>query len=364
MFSSTKNSAPFWHPPKPNLGDIASHPFGSYPKPQISDLVVLAVNPFGSILSSVSKGVYRYGFNGKETDGETDLQDYGMRIYNKAYGKFLSEDPMHSEFPWNSPYSFAENDVIRCIDLDGLEKVALSGFVPSNQYGKGNTYNATNVRMFKEQGVRLYKQYGVHNHQVSTGQDIIKTFTNETRNHGSISFVASFSHSGPNGLYMINGDGFYFSHVDQIKELINKGEIKFKSEAVWFINGCNSANSAIGNALGTASPYNLAKKITLETGVTTIGAIGKMEMMDPKNANGVFKIADKDNESFNQFYKFERIKMTFTETIRIKNPEYSWWKFWSNEPEYVDKEVEKEKWEIKVSPLGREVKIDDYVPKD
>tara|TARA_R110002020_G_scaffold85229_3_gene210492 strand:+ start:23948 stop:24700 length:753 start_codon:yes stop_codon:yes gene_type:complete len=32
-------------------------------------------------------------------------------------------DPLAEDFPWNSPYAFAENDVIRNVDLDGLEKV-------------------------------------------------------------------------------------------------------------------------------------------------------------------------------------------------------------------------------------------------
>lgn len=65
---------------------------------------------------------YRYGFNGKETDDETSTQDYGMRIYNPALGRFLSVDPLTAEYPWNSTYAFAENDVIRSIDLDGAEK--------------------------------------------------------------------------------------------------------------------------------------------------------------------------------------------------------------------------------------------------
>lgn len=69
---------------------------------------------------------YRYGFNGKEQDKEvagTTTYDYGFRIYNPALGKFLSVDPLSKEYPWNSPYAFAENDVIRSIDLDGLEKL-------------------------------------------------------------------------------------------------------------------------------------------------------------------------------------------------------------------------------------------------
>lgn len=53
-------------------------------------------------------------------------QDYGMRIYNPALGKFLSVDPLQKEFPWNSTYAFAENDVIRNIDLDGEEKLGAS----------------------------------------------------------------------------------------------------------------------------------------------------------------------------------------------------------------------------------------------
>jgi RHS repeat-associated protein len=70
---------------------------------------------------------YKYGFNGKENDPETvgtgsGTQDYGMRIYNPALGKFLSIDPLTKKYAWNSTYAFAENDVIRANDLDGLEK--------------------------------------------------------------------------------------------------------------------------------------------------------------------------------------------------------------------------------------------------
>ena len=69
-------------------------------------------------------GLYRYGFNGKENDKDISEggQDYGLRIYDNRLGKFLSIDPLSKEYPWNSTYAFAENDVIRCIDLEGGEK--------------------------------------------------------------------------------------------------------------------------------------------------------------------------------------------------------------------------------------------------
>jgi RHS repeat-associated protein len=69
---------------------------------------------------------YRFGFNGKEDEDEWTKQDYGFRMYDPRVARFLSVDPLASKFPWNSPFSFAENDVIRSIDLDGAEKVAVN----------------------------------------------------------------------------------------------------------------------------------------------------------------------------------------------------------------------------------------------
>jgi RHS repeat-associated protein len=73
-----------------------------------------------------SLGGYRYGFNGKENDnevkGEGNQQDYGFRMYDPRLGKFLSVDPLTKFYPWNSTYAFAENDVMRSIDLEGAEK--------------------------------------------------------------------------------------------------------------------------------------------------------------------------------------------------------------------------------------------------
>jgi RHS repeat-associated protein len=97
--------------------------------------------PFGMLQPgrSVNVGGYRYGFNGKENDnevkGEGEQQDYGMRVYDPRLGRFLSVDPLFKSYPWNSTYSFAENDVLRSIDLDGLEKV-ITHFYKQEKDGK------------------------------------------------------------------------------------------------------------------------------------------------------------------------------------------------------------------------------------
>lgn len=75
-----------------------------------------------------SASSYRYGFNGKENDNEVkgtgNQQDYGMRIYDPRIGKFLSVDPLITNYPELTPYQFASNRPIQGADLDGLEFIS------------------------------------------------------------------------------------------------------------------------------------------------------------------------------------------------------------------------------------------------
>ena len=70
--------------------------------------------------------MYRYGFNGKENDNEVkgagNQQDYGMRIYDPRVGRFLSVDPLTNAYPYYTPYQYAGNKPVWCIDIDGLEE--------------------------------------------------------------------------------------------------------------------------------------------------------------------------------------------------------------------------------------------------
>ncbi|MCU0415797.1 MAG: hypothetical protein MUE33_01310 [Cytophagaceae bacterium] len=95
--------------------------------------------PFGMEIADRSyNDSYRYGFNGKEKDKNEwnagSIYDYGFRIYDPRLGKFLSVDPLTSDYPWYTPYQFSGNKPICNIDLDGLEdfyaangKLMLSG---------------------------------------------------------------------------------------------------------------------------------------------------------------------------------------------------------------------------------------------
>ena len=80
--------------------------------------------PFGMAMPgrTYSNDNYKFGFNGKEEDKETNNYDYGFRIYNNRLGKFLSVDPLFQSYPWYTTYQFAGNTPIQAIDLDGLEE--------------------------------------------------------------------------------------------------------------------------------------------------------------------------------------------------------------------------------------------------
>ena len=81
--------------------------------------------PFGMAMTerAYQNGEYRFGFNGKENDGDfgSSIQDYGFRLYAPSIAKFLSVDPLTKKYPELTPYQFASNTPIQAIDLDGLE---------------------------------------------------------------------------------------------------------------------------------------------------------------------------------------------------------------------------------------------------
>ena len=100
---------------------------------------------------------YRYGFNGKENDGETGTQDYGMRIYNPAIARFLSVDPLTSKFAMLTPYQFASNTPILAVDLDGLEARVYTdlGLIPHSFLSVIDAEGVIHVYTFGQYGVGL-----------------------------------------------------------------------------------------------------------------------------------------------------------------------------------------------------------------
>ena len=84
---------------------------------------------FGAPLQGMtwSAGSDPLAFNGKRKDDEVygsgNLYDYGARMYDSRLGRFLSTDPYFKKFAYYTPYQYAGNKPIECVDLDGLEEI-------------------------------------------------------------------------------------------------------------------------------------------------------------------------------------------------------------------------------------------------
>ncbi|MBO4689808.1 MAG: hypothetical protein J5621_02935, partial [Paludibacteraceae bacterium] len=71
-----------------------------------------------------SRGVQPYLYNGKEfvetPSNEYNVYDYGFRGYYATIGRFTSMDPLCEQTPWQSPYTYANNNFVNNIDYMGL----------------------------------------------------------------------------------------------------------------------------------------------------------------------------------------------------------------------------------------------------
>ncbi|MEM9981106.1 MAG: hypothetical protein AAF734_01340 [Bacteroidota bacterium] len=100
--------------------------------------IVFAQNPYEALGEKEEVLTYSDGKYKEVFDADT-LKDIGFFVYDRinktihfikvaptvpltSTARFLSVDPLARDFAWNSVYAFAENDVIRSIDLEGLER--------------------------------------------------------------------------------------------------------------------------------------------------------------------------------------------------------------------------------------------------
>jgi RHS repeat-associated protein len=89
--------------------------------------------PFGALMPTrhESSAGYRYGYNGKELENDTDLDvyDYGARFYNPAVPFFWSIDPKADKYTFQSPYVYAQNNPVLYMDIngEGTEDIIITG---------------------------------------------------------------------------------------------------------------------------------------------------------------------------------------------------------------------------------------------
>ncbi|MBV6419585.1 MAG: hypothetical protein DAHOPDDO_00808 [Ignavibacteriaceae bacterium] len=82
---------------------------------------------YGELLRE-HNAVDRYKFTEKERDTETDYDYFGARYYDNEIGRWLSVDPLSDSYPAWSPYSYAGNNPLNAIDINGMDWVYIFGY--------------------------------------------------------------------------------------------------------------------------------------------------------------------------------------------------------------------------------------------
>jgi len=313
---------------------------------------------------------YRYSFQGQEKDdeikGENNSVNYKYRMHDPRVGRFFATDPIGYMFAYNSPYAFSENVVINAIELEGLERIALSGA------GYGSNYKPTDIGAFERRAARL-KTRGYRQVTVSTGEEIFAALKKETIDAGQIERVAIFSHGWELGIAVNTDQGFHTGDIKQysgsktIADLvyeIGEKNIKFSDDAIIYIGACNCGKNLNDEAL------NFGYQLTKQTGVTTVSPTGIVEPLYDDNGVNI------GMRTTGTFLKRELIPK-FTVTVSVNGEEYTK-SFISNEDatKYVEEsKIKAEKYEgagvniqigevkdeseVKTTDLGKEIKNED-----
>ncbi|WKZ78456.1 MAG: RHS repeat-associated core domain-containing protein [Candidatus Kapaibacterium sp.] len=98
--------------------------------------------PFGSVLTTTGSG-QRTSYIGREADNETGLGNYGVRLYEPEYGRFMSVDVLWGEYENVNSYHYALNRPTVLLDYTGLDttqRVKMVAFAQS-YLNSGSTYS-------------------------------------------------------------------------------------------------------------------------------------------------------------------------------------------------------------------------------
>jgi hypothetical protein len=162
-------------------------------------------------------------------------------------GRFPSLDPKSDEFEWVSPYNYAENSPIACIDFWGLQKVYYMNGV-NKKKGFDNSYKAARsttsgkaftkaLRSQKHYDIVYFELKGTTNSGVSTvlsseNDDVRKTLKKPTVSSGlrPKPFDDYFKKNPGKELLLIGVDLHTDNDENNAEKVVNDGEVILHEE--------------------------------------------------------------------------------------------------------------------------------------
>ncbi len=230
---------------------------------------VIAYNdyfPFGMLIPNRhgQSDSYRYGFQGQERDdeikGEGNSLNFKFRMYDSRVGRFLSIDPMHSEYPWNSTYAFAENKLGLGSELEGKELKYHNGkLVYVVQAGQGPSQIADDINLQKNREMYGYGSGENNSIQIYSWLDVIDTNRQTFKEKGKYKDPSDINDVGYTELNINPGDIINVdflkvksnANVPTIKPAVNKLYTKTKTKKMrLFIGGMDVSYGRGGGGIG------------------------------------------------------------------------------------------------------------------
>jgi len=243
------------------------------------------LHPFGSLQPGrkYTAGTgYRYGFNGKENDtevkGESNQQDYGMRIYDPRLGRFLSVDPLTKKYPWYTPYQFAGNMPIWAVDLDGLEP-ATTDKIYKGADGKSYLFGGDqNPQLFTGNETTLQNNSGT---KIKPEAGTVRSFTIKGSHvvEGSRRYVASFDPG--TGKFVSYGwdknmNQTYDDYLNEVSENVSMN-LRHENDPMWDpdLPSDQAGKRALGLGMDLVLPNPILKRVTVAVNAKNIATAGQ-----------------------------------------------------------------------------------------
>lgn len=258
--------------------------------------------PYGMLMPNrhSSSESYRYGFQGQEMDdeikGEGNSLNYKYRMHDPRLGRFFAVDPLAYRYPWNSPYSFSENNVIHAFELEGLEKVIY--------YWKYNSKTKTLSAIRKSDG---YQIYGIYQDGTDSYHNVVGLFVDGK--------YEEIDGDVLNATYELKQRGFVVEEL-QFDKQKSLGELwhgfKKTTEGKRFVQTLKNVYEVVG-IVATGGTLGLVTKAEKVLGIIDIG-FSLDELTADLDGNTVVS----KNLSDDQKILYESVKTAFAAFKKVK----------------------------------------------
>ena len=206
---------------------------------------------------------YRYGFQGQEMDnevkGEGNSVNFKYRMHDPRINRFFAVDPLEKSYPWNSPYAFSENDLIRAVELEGLEKDLNFHMDPSLQRWR-STRTPSQLKR-DEEAFEEGKTQGL-----ITGSIAIVLIADYYYTRGQVSRLLGIGGMG----YAMGDLSMAMNKSEKARQAENAGDFQ-KADALRNQVG-ELSKSAIFEGLGAGAAIGLGKIIQVATRYEIVGS--------------------------------------------------------------------------------------------